>query len=53
LLAFPNVDFDDDVDATSQVLSQEFLPPTVGEETPAERAKGLAAIYGHGGTAGF
>lgn len=26
ITSFPNVDFDDDVDATSQVLSREFLP---------------------------
>lgn len=44
LLAFPNVDYDDDVDATSQVLSQEFLPPEVGEETSLERAHRLASI---------
>jgi predicted phage terminase large subunit-like protein len=44
LLAFPNVDFDDDVDATSQLLSQEFLPEEIGEETPADRAQRLAQI---------
>lgn len=44
LLAFPNVDYDDDVDATSQVLSEEFLPKSPDEQTPEQRAAGWAAI---------
>lgn len=39
LLDFPNVDFDDDVDATSQLLSQEFLPEEIGEKTPQQHAE--------------
>jgi predicted phage terminase large subunit-like protein len=44
LLGFPNVDYDDDVDACSQVLAQEFLPEEPGEMTDSQRAQQLASI---------
>ena len=43
LLSFPNVDFDDDVDACSQVLAREFLPKEPGE---GEHADAIRSVYG-------
>ena len=44
--AFPNVDYDDDVDATSQMLTKEFLPEKIEEETSEQRAEKIVQAYG-------
>ncbi len=44
LCDFPEVDYDEEVDVTSQVLSEEWLPKDAAEETEAQKAQSLLGM---------